>query len=100
MEVKPDSFIGSLKLEVLHMAAVSNSHEIVPKHIKIQALTGSIKAVYTEVVKRPMKVSELQKATKYSNRTVRNALRKLEEVSLVNHYVDMTDLRSKLYIAI
>ena len=78
---------------------VSQSVIHVPKEITRRALRGSIKAVYEQIIKKPMKVSEIQRATSYSNRTVRNALRKLEAVNLIVSYVDMSDLRSKLFKA-
>lgn len=71
----------------------------IPKDIIIRSLTASSRVIYYSLKKKPSKVSELQKTTKYSTRTIRYALKHLQNIGLVSQIPDMNDLRSHKYRA-
>lgn len=72
----------------------------IPKEIIILSLTASSRVIYYSLKKKPSKVSELQRTTKYSTRTIRYALKHLQNIGLVSQIPDMNDLRSHKYKAI
>ena len=76
------------------MAVATQVNEIV-----VFALNESAKDVYMILRFRKLKVSDIERKTKYSPRTIRQAIRKLLDLRLIHQIPDMKDFRSHYYSA-
>ena len=67
----------------------------------ISVMSPSIQKVYA-ILKpgKKLRVSEIERKTNYSPRTVRQALVRLQMVNLVTQIPDMYDMRSHFYMAL
>ena len=63
------------------------------------ALNESAKDVYMTLRFKKLKVSDIERKTKYSPRTIRQAIRKLLDLRLITQIPDMSDFRSHYYAA-
>ena len=65
----------------------------------IYAMNESAREVYMVLRFKKLKVGQIERKTKFSPRTVRQAIRKLRDLHLVKQIPDLTDFRSHYYIA-
>ena len=76
---------------------MSDATYMLPLDVQIAALNRSTKDVYSLIKRKIYRVSDLQKKTNYSARTVRTALRQLMELNLIERIPNLTDMRSCYY---
>ena len=76
------------------MAIATKVDEVV-----VFALNESAKDVYMILRFKKLKVSQIERKTKYSPRTIRQAIRKLLDLNLIHQIPDMSDFRSHYYAA-
>ena len=66
----------------------------------IFAMNESAREVYLALRSKKLKVSQLEKTTRYSPRTIRQAIKKLRDLDLIRKIPDLSDFRSHFYIAL
>ena len=70
--------------------------EILP--IDAYSVPQSVKRIYTILSREgPLTSGDIEKKCSYSDRTVRNALRKLMHIGLVRKVANFTDMRTSLF---
>ncbi len=67
--------------------------------VVVFALNESARDVYMILRFRNLKVNDIERKTKYSPRTIRQAIRKLLDLRLIHQIPDMSDFRSHYYSA-
>jgi DNA-binding MarR family transcriptional regulator len=67
--------------------------------VVVFALNESARDVYMILRFRKLKVNDIERKTKYSPRTIRQAIRKLLDLRLIHQIPDMSDFRSHYYSA-
>ena len=67
--------------------------------IVVFALNESAKDVYMVLRYKPLKVGQIERKTKWSPRTIRQAIRKLLDLELIKQVPDLTDFRSHYFAA-
>jgi DNA-binding MarR family transcriptional regulator len=65
----------------------------------IFALNESAKDVFMTLRFKKLKVGDIERKTKYSPRTIRQAIRKLLDLNLITQIPDLSDFRSHYYAA-
>ena len=67
--------------------------------VVVFALNESANDVYMILRFKKLKVTDIERKTKYSPRTIRQAIRKLLDLQLITQIPDMSDFRSHYYSA-
>ena len=67
--------------------------------VVVFALNESAKDVYMILRFKKLKVTDIERKTKYSPRTIRQAIRKLLDLRLITQIPDMSDFRSHYYVS-
>ena len=65
----------------------------------VYAMNESARDVYFVLRSKKLKVGQIEKKTKYSPRTIRQAIKKLKDLKLVKQIPDLSDFRSHWYVA-
>ena len=66
--------------------------------VSVLAMSESVQSVYRALgAGRPLKVTEIQRKTQFSPRTIRSALARLRSQNLIVQVPDLNDLRSHFY---
>jgi len=81
-------------LKVLIMVVATKVNDVV-----VFALNESAKDVYMILRFKKLKVTDIERKTKYSPRTIRQAIRKLLDLHLITQIPDLSDFRSHYYAA-
>ena len=71
---------------------------VLPFEVRLMSHPKSVQLVY-RVLKsgKPMKMEDIQRKTKLSARTVRNAIKRLKNECMIQQIPDFRDLRSHYY---